>query len=219
MNLIDVLNRRYATKKFDPKRQIDADTVKQIKALLRMSPSSVNIQPWHFVIAQGDDAKLRVGDTLGERFAMNRNKVLDAGLVVVYCVRNAVDAQYMQQLLDQEANDGRFGDADDREQQHQKRMMFTDMHRYDGKDLQHWLEKQVYLNIGSLLLGAAVLGLDAVPMEGIDMKALDEAFDLRAKGYTAIAVVALGYRADDDFNADLPKSRLPASTVFTELDK
>jgi nitroreductase/dihydropteridine reductase len=77
------------------------------------------------------------------------------------------------------------------------------------------MEKQVYLNIGNLLLGVAALGIDAVPMEGFDAKVLDEELGLRKKGYTAIAVVGLGYRSDNDFNAELPKSRLEEDEIIT----
>ena len=48
-----------------------------------------------------------------------------------------------------------------------------------------------------------------MPIEGID----DE-FDLRSKGYSAVAVVSFGYRSDEDFNAKIPKSRLSEEAIF-----
>ena len=50
---------------------------------------------------------------------------------------------------------------------------------------------------------------------GLD--ALDEELRLDAQGLTSVVAVALGYRSDSDFNAALPKSRLPAERVFTHL--
>jgi nitroreductase/dihydropteridine reductase len=50
------------------------------------------------------------------------------------------------------------------------------------------------------LLGAAALGIDACPMEGVDVKALGR---VCLKSVTALAVVSLGYRKDSDFNAKL----------------
>ena len=91
-----------------------------------------------------------------------------------------------------------------------------DIRRYEQKDEAHWLIEQLYLNMGALLLGAATLDIDAVPMEGTDLKALDEEFELRSKGYTAVAVISLGYRSEDDFNADLPKSRFDKKTIITK---
>ena len=94
------------------------------------------------------------------------------------------------------------------------RLTFVNMHRYDNKDLQYWCEKQVYLNMGSFLLGVAELGIDAVPMEGFDAKVLDEELGLREKGFTSIGIVSVGYHAESDFNAKLPKSRLSKEEII-----
>jgi nitroreductase/dihydropteridine reductase len=79
------------------------------------------------------------------------------------------------------------------------------------------MEQQAYLALGTLLLGAASLGLDATPMEGIDRDALDRELGLADRGLRSLVMVSLGYRSDSDFNAALPKSRLPAERVFTHL--
>ncbi|SQI32789.1 Oxygen-insensitive NAD(P)H nitroreductase [Providencia alcalifaciens] len=71
--------------------------------------------------------------------------------------------------------------------------------------------------MGALLLGAAVLGVDALPMEGIDFSILNDEFGLDEKGLNAVTVVALGYKTDDDFNSSLPKARLPLDEIVTEL--
>lgn len=102
---------------------------------------------------------------------------------------------------------------------HGGRSYFANMHRYDLKDFVHWMEKQVYLNLGNFLLGVGALGLDALPMEGVDMKVLDEEFGLREKGFSAVAVVSVGYHTDDDFNTPnkTPKSRLAKEEIITEI--
>ena len=60
---------------------------------------------------------------------------------------------------------------------------------------------------------------DALPMEGVDMKLIDQEFNLREKGFTAVAVISLGYRTESDFNTPekTPKSRLPEAEIFTIL--
>ena len=67
------------------------------------------------------------------------------------------------------------------------------------------------------LLGAAALGVDATPMEGFDAVALDAELGLRERGFTSVVLVALGHRSEKDFNAALPKSRLPAEQVISVL--
>ncbi|APD06582.1 major NAD(P)H-flavin oxidoreductase [Flavobacteriaceae bacterium UJ101] len=215
MNLIEILNKRYSTKEFDATKKISEEDFNQIKALLRLSPSSVNSQPWHFIIANDEEGKKRISKSTQGFYAFNEPKVMNASHAIVFCAKVGADEKYMRHLLDKEDQDGRFAEEQFKEQLHGGRMMFANMHRYDYKDLQHWLEKQVYLNMGSLLLGVAALGIDAVPMEGVDLKALDEEFNLREKGYTALAVVSLGYRTETDFNAKLPKSRLSEEEIIT----
>jgi nitroreductase/dihydropteridine reductase len=217
MNLTEILNNRYSVKEFDATKKISDTDFKQVKNLLRMSPSSTNIQPWHFLITDNKEGKNRIAKGTQGFFHFNTPKVLDASHVIVFAARTNADQTYMKSILEKEDKDGRFAAQEFKDQMHGGRMLFTNIHQYDLKDLPHWMEKQVYLNMGSLLLGVAALGIDACPMEGVDVKALDEEFGLREKGYTALAVVSLGYRKDSDFNAKLPKSRFSEETIITHL--
>ena len=210
------MNWRYSTKVFDPNKKISEADFQQLKDILRLSPSSVNIQPWHFVIADDEAGKSRVAKGTEGMYEFNMPKVKDASHAIVFCSRIYADDDFLQTVLDKEDMDGRFAEPAFKEQMYQGRKMFLGTRRYDQKDEPHWLIEQVYLNMGALLLGAATLGIDAVPMEGVDLQALDEEFALRDKGYTAVGIVSLGYRLKDDFNASLPKSRLSEETIITK---
>ena len=214
MNLIEVVKTRYSVKEFDSTKKISSADFEQVKALLRYSPSSVNLQPWHFVISDNAQGKQRISKGTQGFYIFNQAKVLDASHVIVVCARTSADETFLTNILDKEDKDGRFAEQQFRDGQHMGRKVFANIHHYDVKDFQHWMEKQVYLNMGALLLGVAAMGIDAVPMEGIDAKAIDEEFGLREKGFTALAIVALGYRKETDFNASLPKSRLSESEII-----
>lgn len=215
-NITEAMNWRYSTKEFDANKKISAADFQSLKDILRLSPSSTNIQPWHFVIADDEAGKARIAQGTQGMFDFNTAKVKDASHVIIFCSRIYADDEFLHEVLDKEDADGRFAEPKFKEQMHQVRKMFLDIRRYEQKDEPHWLVEQVYLNMGALLLGAATLGIDAVPMEGADLKALDEEFELRSKGYTAVAVISLGYRSEDDFNADLPKSRLSEASIITK---
>lgn len=176
----------------------------------------MNIQPWHFVIADDEAGKARVVKAIAENFPFNTEKVTDASHVVVFAARTHADNAFLSEILEKEDQDGRYANAEFKAGGDGARRTFLGIHRNQFKDEAEWLAKQVHINMGFALFAAAALGIDAVPMEGADMAVLNQEFGLTEKGYTAVAVVSFGYRASDDFNAELPKSRLAEEVVFSK---
>lgn len=217
MNIARIATTRHTCKAFDPAKKIPAEKMEQLRTLLRYSPSSVNSQPWHYVIASSEAGKARIADTLKGGYAYNEAKVRNASQVVVFCVRTDLSDGHLAALLEQEERDGRFATPEAKAGQSTTRTFYADLHRKNLQDVRPWMERQVYLALGTLLCGAAALEIDACPMEGLDAAALDAALGLPERGYSAVVMAALGYRSNADFNAALPKSRLPAEAVFTEI--
>lgn len=215
MNIAKLVTTRYTTKAYDPDRKISAELMEQLQTLLRFAPSSTNSQPWHFVITASDEAKANIARATTGPYVGNEAKVKNASHVVVLCARTELGDAHLQRVLEQEERDGRFKTPDAKAVQQRGRGFYVNMHRNELHDTQQWMEKQVYIALGTLLLGAAALGIDATPIEGYDHATLDEALGLRERGLKSVVMAALGYRSAEDFNAALPKSRLPAEAIFT----
>lgn len=174
-------------------------------------------QPWHFIVASTEEGKARVAKSAAGNYVFNERKMLDASHVVVFCAKTAMDDAWLKLVVDQEDADGRFATPEAKAANDKGRKFFADMHRKDLHDDAEWMAKQVYLNVGNFLLGVAALGLDAVPIEGFDAAILDAEFGLKEKGYTSLVVVPVGHHSVEDFNATLPKSRLPQNITLTEV--
>lgn len=219
-DLTEMVNWRYAAKAYDPEKRIPDDKIEALRAVLRNAASSVNAQPWHFVMAGTEGGKDRIAKAgTDENHDYNSGKVRDCSHILVLAGLLDVDEDYLTHLLDVEEETGRFGDQVEKRRGEMKEMraQTITMHREQRKDLQPWLDQQAYLNLGTILLAAAALGIDATPMEGFDADPLDEELGLREKGYKTLALISLGYRSEDDYNADLPKARMPLSEILTEL--
>lgn len=217
MDIARIAQTRYTTKAFDPEKKIPQAQICQLRTLLRNSPSSVNSQPWHFVIASSPEAKARITRATQQNFAYNEPKIRNASHVVILCGRTRLDDAHLDAVIAQEKQDGRFATPEAMANQDKSRRFYVNLHQSQLQDEKTWIERQVYLALGALLLGAGALGIDACPMEGFDTAVLDAELGLAERGLTALVMVALGYRGADDFNAKLPKSRLPEAAVFTEL--
>lgn len=217
MDIVSVALKRYSTKAFDASKKLTAEQAQGLKTLLQFSPSSTNSQPWHFIVASSAEGKARIAKAASGTYVFNERKILDASHVVVFCAKTAIDDSWLEMLLNQEDADGRFANPDAKAGQHKGRSYFADMHRKDFKDDDQWAAKQTYLNVGNFLLGVAAMGLDAVPIEGFDPAIMDAEFGLKAQGFTSVVVVPVGHRSVEDFNATLPKSRLPQNKTMTEI--
>lgn len=214
----DIALGRHTCKAFDPERKIPDALFAQITTLLHFCPSAVNAQPWHFMVASSEEGKHRIARATAQPpYSANAAKIVNASHVVVLCARTAIEEQYLTALLEQEERDGRFPTREAKLAQDKGRHFYVDKHRFDFRDTQSWMERQVYIALGSLLHGAAALDIDATPIEGFDPVVLNDVLALREKGLTSVVLVALGYRSGDDFNANLPKSRLPMDEVFSWL--
>jgi nitroreductase len=76
-----------------------------------------------------------------------------------------------------------------------------------GKAAHEWAARQVYIALGNLMTAAAVLGVDACPMEGLVPAEYDKILKLEGSGYKTVVACALGYRAAGDKYASLAKVR------------
>lgn len=113
MNIIDIAQTRYSTKQFDANRRISDEIMAQVKALLRLSASSINSQPWHFIVAGSEVGKRRIADAakVGP-YASNESKIMNASHSIVFCVKTDFSDDYIHALTNQEESDGRIDSAE-----------------------------------------------------------------------------------------------------------
>jgi len=77
-----------------------------------------------------------------------------------------------------------------------------------------WATRQAYIALGNLMTAAAVLGVDACPMEGLAPAEYDRVLHLHGTGYATVVACALGYRAAADKYAGFAKVRYPAADLL-----
>ncbi|MDR2239833.1 MAG: oxygen-insensitive NAD(P)H nitroreductase [Zoogloeaceae bacterium] len=216
IDLLPSARARYTAKAYDPARKIPAPLIAQLREMARLAPSSVNSQPWHFIVAATDAGKARIAKSAHGPYAYNAPKILNASHTFVLCTQHTLTDAHLDAIIEQEARDGRYPDSQTRQIRETMLRGYANMRRQRG-DAQPWMERQTYIALGMLLLSAAALEIDATPIEGFDSAMLDLELGLPGQGLNATVLIALGYHAADDINVSLPKSRLPAATLFTDL--
>lgn len=214
MSLSDIIRTRYTSKAYDGTRKLTDEQRAQLLELLRFSPSSVNAQPWHFMVIDSADAKARILPAVTDA---NAAKIQNAAMVVLFTTHTEITEEHLKTLLEKEAQDGRFINDDARLGQDKGRRYFVGLNSESREKQQAWMARQAYIALGFLLLGAASMGLDATPIEGFFPDKMDAALDLPQRGLRSVVMAVVGYHSEADFNAGLPKSRLNAQDVITLL--
>jgi nitroreductase/dihydropteridine reductase len=107
----------------------------------------VNSQPWHFLIASTPAGRARIAKAPGQ--LLQRSKVRNASHVVVLCARKTLDDAHLSAVLDQEQLDGRFATPEAMATQDKSRRFYVGLHQTELKDERYWIERQVYLALGT----------------------------------------------------------------------
>lgn len=211
---LDKLMNKHLTRYFDGSKTIPEETIQRLLRFLRSTPSSVNVQPNHFYVLATEAGKRKLADNLGERFQDNAEKIMNASHVVILTTRTDVPDEHIDAVFAKEREDSRFPDLAKQELWESMTRDFLNIRDTTYQDLDHWMEKQTYMALGMTMMAAAELGVDATPLEGFDRAAVDEAFNLRATGYTTTVLLALGY-PDPAKVYSTPISRFNPDRLFT----
>jgi nitroreductase len=198
--LLTALNWRYATKVFDAARKIPADVWKTLEQSLVLTPTSYGLQPYQFLVVQdaGKRAEL-LPHSWGQK------QVVDASQFVVFTARTEMTEADVDKLI-KRTTDLRKLPANALETY--RGMMLGDVvNGPRSKKAHEWAARQAYIALGNLMTCAAVLGVDACPMEGLSPVEYDKILNLVGTGYATVVACALGYRADSDKYASLAKVR------------
>lgn len=215
MNFQELMESRYTTKHYDNTRKVSDETLRAILQAVRLSPTSVNSQPYHFYVLTGESKnKLREGIK-----DFNQSRYDSASHAIVITCKTKIDEEHLQAVLQAEIKDGRLPNDELIAAQYKSRHFFSNLHVEKG-DYTAWTCKQAYIAFATLLYAAHDLGVDSTALEGIDYDKVNEIMDLESKGECCALVVSLGYRAHDDSNTldKRPKSRLSLEQLVSFMD-
>ncbi|MGC8642953.1 MAG: NAD(P)H-dependent oxidoreductase [Isosphaeraceae bacterium] len=206
--LLRQLQWRCATKKFDPQRKISSQDWQTLEQALVNAPSSFGLQPWKFFVIT--DPALREKLKAASR---NQAQITDASHLVVFAVKENLGLADVERHL---ARVSEVRGLDVASLEGYKQMMLGSLKR-PAEEVNNWATRQVYIALGFFLSAAAMLGIDACPMEGFEPAKYDEILGLPRLGYAARVLATAGYRAADDPYLKLAKVRFKSEDVIVHI--
>lgn len=205
--LLAALSWRYAVKRFDPSKRIEPKLWAALEDSLVLTPSSIGLQPWRFVVVTDGALKDKLRPA-----AYGQAQVTDCSHFVVMAVRRNLDGEHVDKHV------ARMSEVRGIpvESLAKFRSMATgnlDKARQENR-LDTWQTYQIYIALGNFMTAAALVGVDTCPMEGFDPVRMDELLGLSAAGYASVVCCAAGHRHAEDKYAAIPKVRFAKDSLF-----
>ena len=208
--LLEALNWRYATKVFDPTQKIPADIWQTLECALVLTPTSYGLQPYQFLVIN-DPA--RRAELLPHSWG--QKQVVDASHFVVFTAKMKIAEADVDKLIRRTVEIRKL--PSDALNAYRGIMLGDLVHGPRGKTAHEWATRQTYIALGNLMTCAAVLGVDACPMEGLVPAEYDRVLNLSGSGYATVVACALGYRSPGDKYAKLAKVRYNTKDLVSQI--
>lgn len=205
--IIEAFDFRHATKKFNSNKKISEEDFDTILESGRLSPSSLGLEPWRFVVIQ--NKKLR--DKL-KPYSWGAQKQLDTAshFVLIFARKNVTaHSNYVQHLIRgiKEYEDSTIPAVEEKFDNFQASFHIAD----NDRTLYDWASKQTYIALGNMMTSAALLGIDSCPMEGFDLDKVTEILSeegiLDTEHFGISVMVAFGYRAQGPAHGKIRQSK------------
>ena len=208
-NILDCLNWRYATKKFDSNKKVSDENLNKILEAFRLTPSSFNLQPWGIVVVENQELK----DKLFE-YSYYQEQIKDCSHLLVLCRKSDLSEKLIDDLINSLVEKS-WMERNNFESY--ENMMRWFLSRLDDNRKISWAEKQVYISLGNVLDVCACLEIDSCPMEWFDKQKYDEILNLQEKELSSVLVLPIWYRSSDDKYAKIPKFRYTLDNLVVKI--
>lgn len=189
---------RFACKQFDPSRRLAPADLTYILEAGRLSPSSLGLEPWRFIVIRDDMLRRRLRPS-----CWNQVQVTTASAIVVILALKAElapDSPYPRAMLSRLLPAG----AD----------LGETLSIYRNIAREHrtaWSVAQCHIAAANMMTAAAMIGIDTCPMGGFEPEAVADILGVDRNKYEVALLIAVGYRGQPQ----PPKKRLPPNDIVT----
>ena len=208
--VMDVLNFRHACKEFNPAKKISSEDLEVIIEGGRLAPSSVGIEPWHFIVIENQKLK----DELAKVCFGGKKQIPTCSHFVIFLTRNEKEVRSNSAYIDYLLKDVQHL-SEDGVSEMKGFLKVVDDIIGDDRNMQAYANEQTYIALSSMMLSAAMLNIDSCPIGGMDKKAVEKILLDRelidTDKFQVTIGCAFGYRVKEA----KPKLRQPMSEVVT----
>lgn len=208
MNVIDSLKWRYAVKRFSTD-VIGDDRIQELLTATCLSASAFGLQPYRLLIVQSADIRRQLSG-----YSMGQDKVVNSSHLIVFAAKTAIGDEIVTAYID---NVSKMRGIPLEKLQDLAEQIKGALVQKTARQRNEWAKNQTYLAVGNFLTCAAIMEIDACPMEGFDVEGYDKILGLADKSLTTSVICPIGNRSKDDPFADMQKVRFDNEEMILTL--
>jgi nitroreductase len=197
----DILEGRRSIRQYDPKVSISREEMLEMLNEAAKAPSSVNMQPWRFLIVQSEEGRATLKPLI--RFNKRQNKSSSAMIVVFGDMRCY---EYADRIYTESAEKGIMPKLMAKTQ---LSVIVPTYRKYDRAKMNDVVKIDSSLFAMQFMLVARSHGYDTNPIGGFEEDRIAEAFGLDAERYVPVLIMSIG-KADSEGHTSF---RLPAEEL------
>ncbi|MFA6502685.1 MAG: NAD(P)H-dependent oxidoreductase [Candidatus Paceibacterota bacterium] len=207
-SIIQALTWREATKKFNTEKKLTEEQLDTLLEAARLSPSSFGLQPWNLIVVSDPEVRTKLREV-----SWNQPQITEASRLFVFAAQMPTPELVDAFVANISATRGTPLES----LAGLSQMIKGSLEGKSETERLEWAKKQAYLALGVTLTSAAVLGIDACPMEGFDPAKYDEILGLTERGLHTTVIMAVGFRIAAEAAIASQKVRVPRENLVIEI--
>lgn len=205
MKIIDTLNRRYATKKFDINKKVSIQDLDEIIESFRLTPSSFWLEPWKLIIIKNQDIKK---DLYNHSF--NQEQIITCSHLLVLCRIEDLWESHIEKIIN---NMSEISWSTMEQLKWYNDMTKWFISKLDKTSKNSWSNNQVYIALWLLHAILAYKKIDSCAIGWFNSEKYDEILWLKEKWLSSVVILPIWYRDLNDKYINKKKIRLSKMDV------
>lgn len=209
MDIIERLQWRYATKKFDPAKSLSEEKLNTLKQAFNLTATSFGLQTIKMLVIEDKILREKL-----QPAAFGQSQVSQSSHLLVLCIEEHIADDHVDAHFNNVVN---LRSTPETILEPYREDLKAKMRNMSIDEQQQWSIKQAYIALGNLMTVCAVEHIDSCPMEGFDTQKFDTILNLKEKHLKSVLLLPVGYRDETDMFAEFKKVRKQVQDAVLEL--
>jgi nitroreductase len=197
----EIITGRRSIRNYDPSVKISKEEMTEILQEATLAPSSVNLQPWRFLVIDSAEGK----ETLAPLAKFNQTQVKTSSAVIaVFVDMNSLD--FADEIYDEAVEKG-YMPAEVRDRQLPSIKALLDVMPVEQYKEMNLIDAGLVSM--QLMLAARAHGYDTNPIGGYEKGQIAEAYGMDKERYYPVMLISIGKAADSGYKS----VRLPVEKI------